>query len=68
MTSRLQRLNESNKRTGGTGKNQKKIEKQGYSLGIRIYTAIVLIVENKDFKWFAKENVHAAYLGFAQEE
>lgn len=47
---------------------QENAKKLGCFLGIRMHTALSLIVETGDFKRFAKGNTYAAFLGLAPGE
>lgn len=44
---------------------QEKVKKLGCFLGIKIHTALSLIIETGDFERFAKGNIYATYLGLA---
>ena len=68
QVSKIERLDQRIEELASQEKYAEKVKKLGCFLGIKIHTALSLIVETGDFKRFAKGNIYAAYLGLAPGE
>lgn len=68
QTAKIERFDQRIGELASQADYQEKVKKLCCFLGIKIHTALSLIVETGDFTRFAKGNIYAAYLGLAPGE
>lgn len=68
LTSKIERFDRRIEEISSQKRYQDKVKRLGCLLGLKIHTALSLIVETGDFTRFKKGNTYAAYLGLAPGE